>query len=133
VVGVVGESARCGELLENACTAVLGILEDASQALGKGRGSGSGLARLLRRAAEALEEPVRVCLEGCWPSLSEPRCVLGEALERVKNTMQGLALRLERLGRFQVGVEEELASMLVDTLYSLLEGLCRSAQSMGRS
>jgi len=123
---------QCGRLIEEACSSALSVLEDASQALGKGRGSGSGLARLLRRAAEAFEEPVRVCLEGCWPQSGavEARCVLGEAFERVKNTVQGFSLRLERIGRLESGVEEELASMLVELLYSLIEGLCSMASSL---
>jgi hypothetical protein len=106
----------------------LETLEEASQALGKGRGSGSGLARLLRRAAEALEEPVGICLEGCWPleeSGKRPHCIVAEALERIKNSMQGLAVRLQGIDKLQSEVEVELASMLIDLLYTLIEGICK--------
>ncbi len=113
--------------MEEACATVLSILEDASAALGKGRGTGEGLARLLRRAAEQLEAATSVCIRGCWGS-GEPRCLLGELLERLKNTVQGVSLRLERLGRLEGGKAEELASMLVDVLYSLLEALCRTSR-----
>jgi hypothetical protein len=104
---------------------VLSRLEAASEAIGKGRGSGEGLARIISRAAAELEPVVETCIRGCWGSRFEARCIVGEAFERLKDTMQGIAVRLSRMGRFEGEHAEELASMLIDVLYSLVEGLCK--------
>ncbi|WP_153801396.1 hypothetical protein [Hyperthermus butylicus] len=120
----------CSRALREACDVALSILSDASEALGKGRGRGSGLARLLRRAAETLSGAVEPCIAGCWGSV-EPRCTVGELADRLQAVLQGVALRVEKLPRLESEVEVALAEALVDTVYGLVEALCRSGMQLG--
>ena len=122
-------STHC-EPLRDVCDEVLGILGSMSEAIGKGRGKGSGLARLLREAAYRLGDAASECIRGCNGS-SEPRCVLGDLADRLQAVMQGAAIRLERVGRLGSEAEEELARILVDTLYSIVSSLCRYAGYLG--
>ncbi len=117
------------EPLQSICDDVLGILSSMSEAIGKGRAKGSGLARLLREAAYLLGDAASECIRGCNGSI-EPRCILGDLVDRLQAVMQGAAIRLERLSRLS-GEAEELARILVDTLYSLVHSLCRSAGYLG--
>ncbi len=122
-------SSDC-EPLREACDEVLAILSSMSEAIGKGRGKGTGLARLLREAAYRLGEASSECIRGCDNSV-EPRCVLGDLADRLQAVMQGIAIRLDHLGRLNSVAEEELAGMLVDALYSLVSSICRYAASLG--
>lgn len=123
-------SVDCFTLLGDACDKALEILNAASEALGKGRGKGSGLARMFREAAYEMGDAAAKCIRGCENS-TEPRCVLGDLIDRLQAVMQGVAIRLERIGRLETATEEELARMLVDTLYSIIHSLCRYAMSLG--
>lgn len=123
-------SLDCLRALDYACDKALGVLNEMSEALGRGRGKGAGLARMLREAAYALGDAASKCIRGCESS-TEPRCVIGELIDRLQAVMQGVAIRLERIGRLGTETEEELAGMLVDALYSVIHSLCRYAASLG--
>jgi len=118
-------SRECFETLSSSCSDALSILQELSEALGKGRGKGSGMARVLRRAAEALSEAVEPCIRGCGETGWSGRCVAGEMIERLQRSLFGLALRLEKLPRLS-GEAGELASLLVDLVYSIVEAVCYS-------
>ncbi len=96
--------------------------------MGKHRGKGGGLARLLRSAAQALQRGVDPCIRGCLheePGAGEAlRCGLGEAADRLTRSLHGLAVRLERLPRLSGETEEELAAALLDAVYAAVDTLC---------
>jgi hypothetical protein len=120
---------NCGDALREACGKALSILEDISASIGKGRGKGSGIAKLMREAAYSLSDAASICIAGCASS-NEPRCVVGDLVDRLQAVMQGAAIRLERIGKLQTETEEELARIVVDLVYSLLDSLCRFATSI---
>ncbi|BEP16939.1 hypothetical protein PYJP_02910 [Pyrofollis japonicus] len=123
------QERKCEDVLSEACGRSLSILEDISASIGKGRGKGSGIAKLLREAAYNLSDAASICIAGCEAS-TEPRCVLGDLVDRLQAVMQGAAIRLERIGKLQTDTEEELARIVVDLVYSLLDSLCRFASSI---
>ncbi|KSW10732.1 hypothetical protein CF15_08080 [Pyrodictium occultum] len=125
-----GGLSQCIEALAAGCGAALAALEEASEALGKGRGKGGGLARILRRAAGALSGAVEPCIGGCGESGWSGRCVAGEVLERLQRSLYGLSLRLEGLPRLE-GEAGELAAMLVDLAYSMVEAVCYAGSRAG--
>jgi len=118
----------CVEGLLESCREALGVVEEAREAVGKHRGKGGGLARLLRGAAGALQGGLEPCIRGCLgggPGAGEAlRCGLGEAADRLARSLHGLAVRLERLPRLGGGVEEELAAAVLDAVYAALDSLC---------
>jgi len=129
-------AAGCLEALVSACPEALGELERAREAVGRHRGKGSGLARMLLRAVAALQEAAgEPCLSGCMlpqESLDPLRCGVGEALERLSRSLGGVASRLERLPRLSGGAEEELARMLLDAAYAAVDSLCSCAREAAR-
>ncbi len=120
--------AGCVEALLESCREALAVVEEARAAVGKHRGKGGGLARLLRSAAQALQRGVEPCIRGCLhaePGAGEAlRCGLGEAADRLTRSLHGLAVRLERLPRLTGETEEELAAALLDAVYASLDAVC---------
>jgi len=126
---------ECLDALRSACEAGMAMLQELREAVGKHRGKGSGIARVLRRAATVLAEALEPCIRGCsLPSAGEEpavralRCGLGEALEELQRSLHGVALRVERLPRLSSETEEELAEALLDTAAATVGAVCSAAQ-----
>ncbi len=105
----------------------LSELQKASEDLGRLR-----LGRLssrLKAVAEALGDSVQPCIRGCWGS-REPRCIVGDILDRLVAVVQGASLRLERSVEGETTPSKqalEALEILVDTLYALVEAVCKSS------
>jgi len=130
---VEGGAAECVEELLASCEAAEAALRDLREALGKHRGKGSGMARVLRRAAQALAAGMEPCIRGCGfaaagGAAEALRCGLGEAVEELQRSLHGIAIRLDRVPRLSGETEEELAEALLDTLRAAVSSLCAAAR-----
>ncbi len=128
-------AGECFEALLSAVEDALGHVEEAREALGKHRGKGGGLARFLRRAAQALASALEPCIVGCMLSAGPAdaaRCSLGAVAEELQRSLHGVAVRLERLPRLSGGTEEELAMGLLDSVAAALRGLREAAETAAR-
>ena len=128
------KTARCLSSLAGSCEKASMMLSELREALGKGRGKGGGMARVIRRVTSVLEEGLRSCIEGCFLAGGEDalRCGFGEALERLIRGLEGVAVRLEHVPRLSEGVEEELARMLLDVVSLSVEAFCSGAREAER-
>ncbi len=125
---------KCLAVLREGCEAAEETLREIREAVGKHRGKGGGIARVLRRAAQALGGALEPCIKGCsLPATGETpaeralRCSLGEALEELQRSLHGIAFRLERLPRLTGETEEELAEALLDAVAAAVAALCSAA------
>ena len=122
--------APCISLVE-ACALALGTLSKLSELLGKRSSVEARTASsMLKRAMESLQKAVTECIEGCGLEYREARCAVGDILDRLVSVVYGVAVRLEKLGSVDREAKDVL-EMLVDSLYGVLEAVCRVGEKIG--